>query len=104
MDSRKQRKPARQNIGLRMGTKESKGPVEDTIPKDTDFQNDEPNDNQPDPHKEELPTNQASSEETHKPGEHKSANQGDSSEQPADQPEEQRQTLGSGYLLRKLGE
>ena len=48
VDSGKQRKPVRQNIGLQVITKESIRPLEDsTIPKDTDIQNDELNENQP---------------------------------------------------------
>ena len=79
-DSGKQREPARQNIGLQMGTKESNRPIEDsTMPKDTDLQDDELNDNQPEkinedvppggPHKPEQPTNQGIGEETHKQAE-----------------------------------
>ena len=72
-----------------MDTKKSKGPVKDsTTPKDTDLQDNEINDNQPEEINEDAPPGGP-----HKTGELKLDNHGDSSEQPATQQEEQRQTL-----------
>jgi hypothetical protein len=74
-------------VGLRTNIKESIRPLEDsTIPKDTDIQDDELNENQPGEgnedtptggiHKPEQPPSQGIGDETHTPREFKSANQG----------------------------